>query len=157
MRPNLSHELEKQSRRFCSCSADVAHRAASSAYSSSLTMTLWVRDLALNLDRLKKFPSSRDSMDTPVEDTRLLLVTLKTYEKYSPNSVGASTQPCFTPLLIGKLSDIAPLYWKQACIPAWKDWMRVSRVGGQPDFASTVIRDVLSTRSNALVRSRKAK
>ena len=28
-----------------------------------------------------------------------------------PKGVGASTQPCFTPLLIGKGSEVKPTYW----------------------------------------------
>jgi hypothetical protein len=34
---------------------------------------------------------------------------MKSIDKQIPNSVGAKTQPCFTPLLTGKASDIPPL------------------------------------------------
>ena len=32
-------------------------------------------------------------------------------------SMGASTQPCFTPLLIGNGSEVEPSYWT---VPSWK-------------------------------------
>ena len=32
-------------------------------------------------------------------------------------SVGESTQPCFTPLLIGDGSEVEPSYWT---VPSWK-------------------------------------
>ena len=68
-----------------------------------------------------------------------------------------STHPCFTPLLTRKLFQISLLSWTQACIPSWNDWIWACRVGGQPAFASTIKRDLQSTRSKAFVRLTKAR
>ena len=47
-------------------------------------------------------------------------------------SVGASTQPCLTPLETGKGSDTDPLSTMRAIIPSWKDLMMLTNLGGQP-------------------------
>ena len=38
-----------------------------------------------------------------------------------PKGVGASTQPCFTPLLIGKGSEVEPTYWTVPCMSSRKE------------------------------------
>ena len=38
-----------------------------------------------------------------------------------PKAVGASTQPCFTPLLIGKGSEVEPTYWTVPCMSSRRD------------------------------------
>ena len=38
-----------------------------------------------------------------------------------PKGVGAITQPCFTPLLIGKGSEVEPTYWTVPCMSSRKD------------------------------------
>ena len=105
----------------------------------------------------EELPSSLVRSDTPVEAGRLLKALWNMKEKYTPNSVGANTHPCLTPLLIENVSDRSPSYWTQPCIPSWKDLIKDSRVGGQPAFYRTTNRDWRSTRSNAFVRSTKAK
>ena len=45
-----------------------------------------------------------------------------------PKSVGASTQPCFTQLLIG--SEVEPSYWKIHCMSSWKDVIVFRSLGG---------------------------
>ena len=42
-------------------------------------------------------------------------------------SVGASTQPCFTPLLIGKGSEVEPSHWT---VPSWKTLSSFGACGG---------------------------
>ena len=41
-------------------------------------------------------------------------------------SVGESTQPCFTPLLIGNGSEVEPSYWK---VPSWKTLLSLRACG----------------------------
>lgn len=60
--------------------------------------------LALNLTS-GKFPSSLISSDTSVLSKMFAKAILKTYAKYISNKVGVERQPCFPPLLTGKLSD----------------------------------------------------
>ena len=38
-----------------------------------------------------------------------------------PKGVGASTEPCFTPLLIGKGSEVEPTYWTVPCMSSRRD------------------------------------
>ena len=44
-----------------------------------------------------------------------------------PKSVGARTQPCFTPLLTGKASQVAPLKHTVMCMLSWNDVTTASR------------------------------
>ena len=44
-------------------------------------------------------------------------------QKNIPNSVGARTQPCFTPLLTGNALDVAPLKHSVLWMLAWKELM----------------------------------
>ena len=64
--------------------------------------------------RRATLPSVLVSKHTPSEDER------KAYksngETNTPNMVGARTQPCFTPLRIGKAFDDYPSYCTESCI-----------------------------------------
>ena len=73
-----------------------------------------------------------------------------------PKSVGARTQPCFTPLLIGKGSKEEPSYCTVPCIFSWNYVMILRSVGEHPILCRSVNRPDLLTRSNALVKSMKA-
>ena len=42
-------------------------------------------------------------------------------KKKMPKRVGATTQPCFTPFLIGKGPEAEPSYWTVPCMSSWKD------------------------------------
>ena len=48
-------------------------------------------------------------------------------EKKMPKSVGASTQPCFTQLLIGY--EVEPSNWKIPCMSSWKDVIILRSLG----------------------------
>lgn len=51
-------------------------------------------------------------------------------EKNMPNSVGASTHPYFTSLLIGKGSEAEPSYRMMPFGPSWKDLISRRSLGG---------------------------
>ena len=74
-----------------------------------------------------------------------------------PNNVGASTQPCLTPLLTGKGSEVPPLKHTVLWMPSWKDVVMPSSLGGHPIFRRSLKRPSLLTKSNAFVRSMKAR
>ena len=75
--------------------------------------------------------------------------------KKMENSERASTQPCLTPLEIGKLSDREPLCFTWPLWPSWSWRMMVRNFGGQPSREGIFHRPSLLTVSNALVRSMK--
>ena len=47
---------------------------------------------------------------------------LKSMEKNIPKRVSARIQPCFTPLLTGKASEVLPLKQTILCMSSWKMW-----------------------------------
>ena len=51
----------------------------------------------------------------------MLVRCWKSMEKKIPNSVGARMQPCFTTLMNGKASDVAPLNRTVPCMLSWKE------------------------------------
>jgi len=73
-----------------------------------------------------------------------------------PKGVGASTQPCFTPLLIRKGYEVEPTYWMVPCMSSRKDVIILGAWWGQPIVCRKVNRPFLMTRFKALVRSIKA-
>ena len=54
--------------------------------------------------------------------------------RYSEKSVGASTHPCFTPLLTEKSLDTEPLIATFAYIPVWSASIRLTNFSVQPYF-----------------------
>ena len=77
-------------------------------------------------------------------------------EKKITKRVGAGKQPCFTPLLTGKASEVTPLKQTVLCISSWKEVTMLCSLGGQPIFCRRLKSPLLLTRSKAFVRSMKA-
>lgn len=77
-------------------------------------------------------------------------------KKKMPKRVGASTQPCFTPFLIGKGPEAEPSYWTVPCMSSWKDVIILRSLDGDPILCRRVNRPFLLIRSKALVGSIKA-
>ena len=100
VRPNSPQQCARQLTRRCRASLVCAVRAASSANSISLISTFRTSVFARRRARLKRFPSLLVWRYTPSSDW--LKAQDSSGEKKMPKSVGKSTQPCFTPLLIGK-------------------------------------------------------
>ena len=50
------------------------------------------------------------------------------------NTVGASTHPCLTPFVTGKVSDDWPLLRTHARMLSWSECITVMNLGGQPNF-----------------------
>ena len=74
-----------------------------------------------------------------------------------PKRVGASTQPCFTPLpMSSKGSETLLLNCTDPFVLEWKGSVKLCSLGGQPIFRSALKRPSLLTRSKALVRSMNA-
>jgi len=53
-------------------------------------------------------------------------------EQNMANNVGARTQPCLTPLLIGKVLDMEPSNWTLAFIFSWNATRRKIALQGSP-------------------------
>ena len=53
-------------------------------------------------------------------------------------NVDGSTRPCFTPLLIGKGSEVEPSYWTVSCMSSWKDNIILRSLGGHPILCKRV-------------------
>ena len=73
----------------------------------------------------------------------------------SEKSVGASTHPCLTPLLIEKFSDTEPLLATLAYIPVWSASIRLINFSVQPYFLGTCQSPCHDTVSKALPKSMK--
>ena len=72
-------------------------------------------------------------------------------------TIGARTQPCFTPLLIAKASVTFPLERTCPVMSSWKSLIIDKNFGEHPMCSRTVHRASLLTVSKALVRSMKTK
>jgi len=142
--------LAKRSHRFCKSTSEWAARAASSTYSNSRISTRLVLVLARSREWLNNPPGA-----TSVEHDSILLwesVCKKSW-KNMPNNVGARTQPCLTPLQIGKVLDMEPSNWTLAFMFSWNATRMESSVSGQPNSLSMLYKPDRSTVSKALVRS----
>ena len=92
--------------KLCKSSAVCVATAASSAKRKSLRHLTLTLVFAFNLAMLKSFPSDHALIYFPsVRDPNAFFSRTN---KYIPNSVGAKTQPCLTPLLISKVSEMLP-------------------------------------------------
>ncbi len=134
--------------RRCSASSVWAVRAASSANSISLIRTLCTLVFARRRARLKRLPSLLVRMKTPSSDW--LKAWRSSREKKMPKSVGARTQPCFTPLRIGKGSEDEPSYWTVPFISSWKDVTIFRSLGGHLILCNRVKRPFLLTEVEGL-------
>ena len=76
-------------------------------------------------------------------------------EKKIPNSVGARTHPCFTPLVILKGWDEVQLKLIVLWVFSWKEDIMLRSVGGHPIFFRNLSNPSLLTKSKALVKSMK--
>ena len=68
--------------------------------------------------------------------------------------VGASTQSCFTPLLIPNAFEVSPTNCTVLSMPSWKDLIRLNSFGGQPMIGSILKRPSLLTKNLRLVMIR---
>ena len=91
---------------FCKSSSNWVTNAQSPANCSSCTVMSLTFLFAVNLARLRSLPSVLMCRKTPAFSTEV--ASRRTATKNSPNRVGAKTQPCFTPLLMGNWSDSSP-------------------------------------------------
>jgi len=149
--PKLSQAEAKRSISRCIISSVLAFRAQSSAKRKSLitvsfTLVMDCRRLGLNtrpsVQYLRGIPSS-ESLKASVS------IAANTMLK----SVGASTQPCFTPLVIEKVSDMSPSSRTEAIIPSCNCRTTVMNVFEHPNFFIIFHRPSLLTVSKAFVRS----
>ena len=129
--------------------------AASSANNRSLIVTVLVFVLVHNLEMLKRQLSDLEWRYTPSVD--LLKACFKSGVKKIPKRVGASMQPCLTPLLTQNSADTSPSNCTVLIIPSWKDLTMLRSFGGQPISGSILNRPSLLTWLNALGRSIKAR
>ena len=135
VRPNSLQASAKVIISRCKAFSLCAVKAASSANSISLISTFRTLVSAQRRARLKRFPS--------------FLVDSSTEKKMSKN-LSASTRPCFTPLLIGKESEVEPSYWTVSCMSSWKDIIFLRSLGGHPILCKRVNNPFLLIRLEGL-------
>ena len=87
VRQTLSHNLKKWYKSSWANLEIKRKGLPSSALRNLWAGTLCVCASALKRDRLKKFPSSRDKMETPVFDVKFLFTILKIWEKCESHRV----------------------------------------------------------------------
>ena len=96
-------------KQFMSCwrsSAEWAAMAASLVKRKSHMHFSWILVFALNLERLKSFPSDLVQIKTPSVTVPKACFSMTA--KKIPNRVGTRIQPCFAPLQMSKGSDVEP-------------------------------------------------
>ena len=142
--------LSKRHWRSCSV-CDVT--AASSAKSRSLIRTSCILVFAISLARLNSLPS--DLVCRYTTSVEVPKACFSTMEKKMLKRVGARTQPCFTPLLTSKGSDMLPSYCTVALMSSWNDLIILCSFGGHPIISRMLKSPSLLTRSTK-VRSTKA-
>jgi len=72
-----------------------------------------------------------------------------------PNNVGARTQPCLTPVQIGKALDTELSNWTRAFMFSWNATRMESSFSGQPNSLGMLDKPDRLIVSKALVRSMK--
>ena len=136
---------EKQSINDWSCSWAWVATAASSGNSMSLMRSLRTFVLALRRARLKSLSSERVRKYIPS-----VVVTNRCFSnrpKKLPNSIGARTQPCLTPLRISNVSEKPPLICTVPFLSVWKNSIMLCNLGGQPSSSIVYHRLIYSTQS----------
>ena len=106
VKPNLSQAVENPSISSCISCSLLAFNAQSSAktrYLITVSLTLLT---ACRRRGLNSFPSHLYLMGMPVEESSKASISIAENNKL--NSVGARTQPCFTPLITGNGSEAFP-------------------------------------------------
>ena len=117
--------------------------AASPAKRRSRRHFSWTLDFAMSLERLKSFLSDLvlRKMPSVAEPKACFSITAKKI----PNKDGARTQPCFTPLLMSKVSDVEPLKTTVPFMSLRNDRMMLSNLGSTchpgEDFEKAVCAD----------------
>ena len=127
-RPNSREASAKQHVTRWRARSVWATRAASSAKRRSWISLSCVLVWALRHRRLKRLPSRRYLTYTPSSSSKSTVACLSIMLKKILKRVGARTQPCFTPLEMGKGSDRTPLslIW-----PRWE-----SHAAGSPSVGT---------------------
>ena len=103
----------------CKPSAEWEARAASSANGKSLIMTDLILVFTLSLEILNGFPSDLVRRRTPSVESPKACLGMTT--KKMPKKVGASTQPCFTPLGMPKTLDEEASNCTTPFMSVWKE------------------------------------
>ena len=151
VRLKFSHALENRSRRFWSFSSLRATRAVSSAKTKSRRITLRPLVFIRRRAGLKSFPSDRVRNRMP--SSADLNACFRRTEKKMLKSVGASTQPFFTPLFMQNASVMLPLYWTVPRVPSRNDLMELRSFRRQLINGRILKSPALLTKSKAFVRS----
>ena len=129
VKPKLSHALENWSMLVYMSDSGGALRAQSSVNIKSRTNVVLTLVMAFNL-MLKSFPSVRYLTLTPY----LLNAPSSMTGNIMLKSVGARTQPCFTPLLTGKSEDASLSSSTRAIMPSWNWRLMLMKRSGHPNW-----------------------
>ena len=157
VRPISLYASEKASRVFCRSASVWAAIAQSSAYCKSTMDVDFTFVLALRRRMLNSSPSVRYMIHTPLAWSTAAGASDIKAARNIANSVGAITQPCFTPVLMLNDPDCSPSYSTHTFMPSCSCRVMLTNVGGHPSRARHANRESLFTESNALVRSIHAK
>ena len=127
----------------------------SSAKRKSRAVSSCTLVLTCSLRGLKSFLSVGYRKPTPMSPSQRASVSMA--ENIMLNRVGASTQPCLTPLVTGNGWEYSPLSSTLAFVPSWNCRTIVMNLGGggHPKLAMIFHSPSWQTMSNTLVRSMK--
>ena len=154
VRPNSLQACENLLSSSRSSSAVWLTNAVSPANSSSQLRIVLTLVFGLNFAKLNSLPSGLVCREIP--SWKSWNAFCRSVEKKIPNSVGARTHPCFTPLVILKGWDEVQSKLIVLWVFSWKDDIMLRSVGGHPIFFKILNHPSLLTKSKALVRSMKA-
>ena len=149
--PKALAASDRQLASSCRSGSFTATRAQSSAKRKSRTRAS--RTLVLAFRRLRSKNRPSHLLRTLIPELVLERAANSMDANRRLNSVGAKTQPCFTPLKTGKGSEAAPCSITRAIIPSWKDLMMLTNLSGQPSLDRMAHRPPRLTVSKAFVRS----
>ena len=151
VKPKLSQAVENPSISSCISCSLLAFSAQSSAKTRSLITVSLTLLTAWRRRGLNSFPSHLYLIGMPGEVS--LKASIRIAENNRLNSVGARTQPCFTPFFTGNGSEAFPSSSTRAMIPSWNCLTIFTSLSGQPNLDMIFHNPSLLTVSNAFVRS----
>ena len=154
VRPKLSHTPESLSVLACIACSLVALRAQSSVKRKSLMAVSFILVAASSVHCLKSFPTALYMIN--ISSLLPQKASVSIAENMMLKSVCTIMQPCLTPLVTGKASDVSLSSCRWAVTPPLCNWpTMVMNLSEQPNLAIIFQRPSLLMVSKAFVRSRK--
>ena len=133
VRPKSSQAFANRSMLSCISDSVLALSAQSSTNRKSRAVSSRTFVLACSLRRLKRLPPVRYRKLAPISPSRKGSDSIA--ENSMLNRVGASTQPCFSPLVTKKGSEYSPPSCTLVFMPSWNCRTIAINLAGQPNLA----------------------